>query len=186
MPDSQAGGRSDHDELVEVIKAFLDKYNGRANGAGKTRMQKFVYFGDLHSLQKYGYRLTNADFIPYHHGSYAEEISDILETADGIEAFESPYSDSPQYRNTEPPRLADDKLQIIDEVFDVVVNMSNDELEQASKGSWLYEETEFGTEMDFDEYSGDILPSPTQWRTLSLEDRTPAEEDADSIEGIVE
>lgn len=185
MTDSQAGERSNHDELVEVIKAFLDKYRGPTAGPGKTRVQKLVFFGELYALHEYGYRLTDAEFRPYLHGSYAEEISDILDEADGIEEFESQYSRSTQYRNSQPPRISAEKLKIVDEIWQTTKEMSDEALEFSSKGSWLYENTEFDTPMDFEEYANQLV-SPSKWRSLDLEETDPVGSDAETIDELVE
>lgn len=178
--------RSDREELEEVIKAFLNKYTGQNAGLNEIRIHKHVFYGELYALHEYGYRLTNANFKPYYHGSYAEDIREILQEMEGVEAFKSRYSSKEQYRATEEAKLSDEKLEIIDEVHKQVKNLKNADLEQFTKQSWLYEHNEFGEEMDFEEYKEEILLSPVEWRNLSFDEREPVKEDVDSVAELVE
>jgi uncharacterized phage-associated protein len=187
MSDSVDGDqRTDREELEEVIKAFLNKYTGPDAGLSEFRIHKHVFFGEIYSLHEYGYRLTDASFKPYFHGSYSEDINEILDEMEGVTQFESRYADEAQYRATEEAKLSSEKLAIVDEVHEQVKHLSSEALGQFTKGTWLYENNEFDTQMDFEEYKDEVLMSPVEWRDIEIGERNPVEEDVGSVAELVE
>lgn len=181
----QPGERTDRDELREVMLAFMEKYKGPSAGPGKTRLHKLVFFGDVYSLHWYGGRLTDANFKAYDHGAFATDIRDLLEEmieSGEVEPFTSRFSHHPQYRNTRKPRLSEEKQQIIDEVWKETMDLSDNALEKFTKGSWLYENTPYDEEMDWEDYKH-VVGHATQWRDIvgDLSEKEPVEDDAETI-----
>lgn len=181
-------GRTDRDELREVVLAFVDKFRGAQSGPGKTRLQKFVFFADVYGVHWYGSRLTDADFKTYKYGAFSAEVADALDhlhETGAIEEIDNEY-DGTQYNALREPRLNEEKREIIDEVWPHVMDLSRETLEQFSKGSWLYENTAFDTEMDWEAYE-QFVGSPTKWRDVveSLDHRDPVDDDAEAVSELL-
>jgi uncharacterized protein YwgA len=117
-----------------------------------------VYLAELISLKNRESRLTNAKYEAYMHGAYSPDISDELEkleeSADTkadmhhgkrVTAFLGPDED---------PSLSDETNEILDSIEKILreTRISNDDLGKWSKETWLYENTAFGKQMDFDNY----------------------------------
>lgn len=179
------GNRTDREEMAEVVKAFLNQYQGPTAGATKTRIQKKVFFGDIYCLQNYGYRLTDADFMTYDHGAYSRTLQRVIEEADGVETFDSPHSRNPQYRATEDAKLSDEKLELIESIFDQIYDRDTNDLAHLSKQTWLYKNTPHDEEMDFEHYRDEVMISPVIYRDLELEDPEDYEPKTGSIADIV-
>lgn len=187
--EDTASGRTDRGELREVLLAFMDKYRGHNAGPGKTRLHKFVFFGDLYSLHWYGGRLTDASFKAYDFGAFSEDIQELLETlvnSGEVRTTRSPTGRGEQYHNTRKPKLSREKQEIIDEVWEKVKGLSDPELEQFSKETWLYEETPYDSEMDWEEYK-EIAGTSTQWREVvrSMKEKSPVEDPEDDLEELI-
>lgn len=187
---NKSGERSDRDELREVMLAFMDKYRGPYAGPGKTRLHKLVFFGDVYSLHHYGGRLTDANFKAYNYGAFATDIQELLEemlNTREVEAFQSRFSSHKQFRNTRPPELSEEKQQIIDEVWKETRSLSDHALERFTKESWLYENTPYDEQMDWDEYR-EVIGSASQWREIvrSLEEKNPVNDDAEHVAEILD
>lgn len=178
-------GRSDRDEMAEVVKAFLNQYRGATAGATKTRIQKMVFFGDIYCLQNFGYRLTNADFMTYDHGAYSRTLEDVVNDSESIETFDSPYSRNPQYRATEPARISDEKAELVEHIFQKIVNRDTEDLAHLSKQTWLYKNTTHGDVMDFDRYRDDVMISPVIYRELDIEEPSEVNSKTGSVADIV-
>ena len=143
-------------EASDLIRGFLDKYKF----LHEYRLQKLIFFADLFAAEKYGERLTDTDFMPFMYGSYSDDVSNVLQ-----ELEENPDVSSKTDMHhgktvtayvgdsVDTSDLNDEVVEIIEQVHTVTNSKSNEELAQASKDSWLYEETEYAEEMNFREYA---------------------------------
>lgn len=148
--------------LKNIIQGFLLN----SNFLHEFRLQKLVYIADLVSKVKRedSQRLTNADFRPYMYGSYSEELGKTLNKLK--EENELPHKRDRQYGKittvylgSQHPSMSPNEMQvqlqegekeIIEAVSQATKGWSNDELGEWSKDSWLYENTSYGEEMNFD------------------------------------
>lgn len=184
-----ANTRTDRGELREVLLAFMDKYRGQHAAPGKLRLHKFVFFGDLYSLHWYGGRLSDADFKAYDYGAFSEDIQALLselEEVGEVQTTPSPSGRGKQYHNTRPPKLSREKQEIINEVWQNLRSISDDDLEQFSKGTWLYENTPYDEQMDWEAYR-ETIGTATQWREVveSMKEKNPVEAPEDSVVDII-
>ena len=166
---SISGDRSDFRELKEVIKEFLSYMDFAYN----FRLQKQVFYGELWCLNNYGKRLTDADFKPYFHGSFSEDIETALEEmrADGeVEYVNVEKQDGWTFeykRHETGGRLSPGKKEIIKEIYGEVRGLKSKQLAQLSKQNWLFRDTEMGESMDFDRYLDEGTPPTPQLERLS-------------------
>lgn len=160
--DMDQGEQQDgHHNLKSVFQEFLR----RNHFLHEFRVQKLVYLADLVSKLKRGERLTDADFKPYMYGSYSEDLRNTINNSQD----ELPTGKDRHYGNVttvfyggktdkgrsarvfEQPALQDEEAQeIIEAVLEAVDGWRSEELGDWSKESWLYENTPYDEEMDFD------------------------------------
>lgn len=148
--------------LPEVVIGFLEQNEF----LHEYRMQKLIYIADLVSELKKGHekRITNADFKPYMYGTYSEDVRDELQDLSDrgdincqLERkngnITKRYSEKDRRNKSDSDRM-DSKTasinKILEEVNKATFGQSNDDLGEWSKESWLYRNTEYGTEIDFD------------------------------------
>ena len=148
--------------LKEIIQAFL-QHNRFLH---EFRLQKLIYIADLVSKMKNGdsNRLTNADFRPYMYGSYSEKVRRTLDELK--EENELPHKRDRQYgkittvylgsghhsvsQNEMEVQLQNDGEEIVEAVSEAVRDWSSEDLGDWSKSSWLYQNTPYEEEMNFD------------------------------------
>lgn len=144
-----------NDETQEDIKRIIRELLERYDFLHEFRIQKLVYLADLVSKIERGERLTEADFKPYMYGSYSEEIRDTLQELEEEVPNEPDY----QYGNVTTKYTgsgggetvsSDDIEEIIERVKKATSGWSSEELGDWSKESWLYENTDYGSDMNFD------------------------------------
>lgn len=160
--DVDRGEQGDgHHDLKSIFKEFL-RHNHFLH---EFRVQKLVYLADLVSKLKRGERLSDADFKPYMYGSYSEDLRKTVESS----RDELPTGKDRHYGNVttvyyggksdkgqtdevfDEPAIQDEEVQeIIEAVLDAVDGWRSEELGDWSKESWLYENTPYEEEMDFD------------------------------------
>jgi len=160
--DMDQGEQQDgHHDLKSVLQEFL-RHNHFLH---EFRVQKLVYLADLVSKLKRGERLTDADFKPYMYGSYSENLRNTINSSQD----ELPTGKDRHYGNVttvfyggntdkgrsagvfEQPALQDEEAQeIIEAVLEAIDGWRSEELGDWSKESWLYENTPYDEEMDFD------------------------------------
>lgn len=158
--DLEEENGADHD-LQSVFRDFL-RHNHFLH---ELRVQKLVYLADLVSKLTRGERLTDADFKPYMYGSYSEDLRNTIESS----REELPTGKDRHYGNVttvyyggknekgrlsgefDEPDIPDKEVQqIIEAVLEAVDGWRSEELGEWSKESWLYENTPYEEEMDFD------------------------------------
>ena len=67
-----------------MIRSFVARYRY----LHEWRLQKLVFYADLLSLSRRGYRLTAAQFRRHHYGVYSEQVHEALMTMDNLESHE--------------------------------------------------------------------------------------------------
>lgn len=145
----------DLERIKAVVREFLSKYQYLY----EKRIQKLVFYGEIYCLINFGSRLTNANFKPYMYGSFSEDIREALAELDdeGVQTEEVLINGKwvTKYIGEEVDggNLSAPLAAIVDAVHQQTRSQSTEELAQFSKQNWLFEQTEYGDPMDFDEFA---------------------------------
>lgn len=151
----QSGESTGSEDLQAAIGELIEEFEF----LHELRIQKLLYIADLVAQLERGERITDADFKPYMYGSYSEEISNTLSQFEDKGKVE--YSPDYQYGDVttkytdltdgEETTLSDEKAEeILERVKDATEGWTSQDLGEWSKESWLYKNTNYGSEMDFD------------------------------------
>jgi uncharacterized phage-associated protein len=177
--------RTDFRELKEIIKEILHQLDYAYN----YRLQKLVFYGDIWCLQNFGKRLTDASFKPYNYGSYSDDVLDALDEL--VEEGEIEYqrvmkSDGPTRKYLSHPdggELSSAKKEIIKQILDETARLSSEELEQFSKQTWLFKNTEEGEPMNFEFYVENVVLTGSKVEGLARQDNEPL--NVDDFESLI-
>lgn len=142
-------------ELQQLIEGLLEKHNF----LHEYRLQKLVYLAELLYAQRTnGESLTKANFKPYRYGAYSEDVKRALKDLSKQPEIKAEHkrkygNDTCTYK---PNNLDKDHPEHIQKLVDIVVNLSrnvsNDELANWSKSTYLFDKTDYDDIMDFSEY----------------------------------
>lgn len=179
-------------DLEDLIKEILNRHSF----LHEKRIQKLIFLADLHSIQTRGRRLVNADFKPYFHGVFSDDVHLALQNLK--EARVSPDT-APDGRITivflgpEKPfksRLGKVDLQLLEDVLKAYKGLSTDELAQIGKHSLLWETTEHNEIFDYEAYMKNPASrtSPAMIRAYDATIRTATRQAPpafDSIEALM-
>lgn len=141
-------------ERVErVIKGFLSK--DHYDGLFETRIQKLIFYSEVYTIVHYRRRVTEAVYRPYMYGAYSENVSDILSTMDGVKRNRiiRHGNRTIQYSIKGPISNDDSTSKIIDKVHKETKFTDTSDLAQFSKDSYLFENTKYDHEMQFEEFA---------------------------------
>lgn len=147
----ETSGRTD---TRDIIRAFLEEHE---HGVHEFRLQKLIYLLELVLAQE-NERATDLDYKPYMYGSYSEELGDELEKMkrDTNLTTKADYQHgkvtTKYFPSGEEPDIEEDLREKIKKISSEV-DMKNEDLGQWSKETKLYKETEYGTEMNFNDFS---------------------------------
>ncbi|WP_158055957.1 type II toxin-antitoxin system antitoxin SocA domain-containing protein [Halorussus halophilus] len=159
-------------ELEEIIIEFLSKYDALY----EKRIQKLVFYGEIFTAQHFGERLTNSDFMPYHHGPYSRAVTKAITNLRSNERISiNPRRRGQQYTTEEEGgEISESKREWIDQIHEDSKNMGTDGLVDFAKDTWLWQNFDHEENIDFDEYIDQVVPSTQAHYRLYKEDRTPA------------
>lgn len=171
--------RTDKRELKEVIKEFLNHLNFAYN----YRLQKLIFYSEIWCIQEFGRRLTDAEFMPYDHGSFSRDIAEALnelredEEVESESEFRNGNETFRYFHHPEGGELSPGKKEIIRKLHEETRSLSTEQLAQFSKQSWLFKNTEKGQPMDFEYYQEEVvIPYEERQRIAErAEEDTPAE-----------
>ncbi|WP_396611596.1 hypothetical protein ACH9L7_15560 [Haloferax sp. S1W] len=144
--------------IEDAIRGFLNEYEY----LHEFRLQKLLYIAEMINSVSKENRLTDAEFKPYMYGSYSEDLSDTLENLD--ESGEIPSEPDWQYGKTATKYLgtADQQAEheidhnnLFQEIREALKGVTSEDLGKWSKETFLYENTDFGSEMRFDRLDKD-------------------------------
>ena len=168
--DEATEGLESSERLEKVIEGFLQKHRF----LHQYRLQKLVYLAELlYTERTGGDRLTDAEYRPYRYGAYSEDVKKELGSVANRPDVKAEHSrkygnDTWTYKSDNvDPNLPKEVEEVVDLVMKLTRKKSNDELAQFSKSTHLFEETDYDSEMDFDEYI-DHLETGNQpdWKKL--------------------
>jgi uncharacterized phage-associated protein len=184
---SEEGDRSDSEEMGEIIKEFLYPLDW----AYHYRLQKLIFYGEVWCLQTYGKRLTDADFLAHHHGSFSRDIEDALENLreSGEVDFERELKDDgPTYRylhHEDGGEISPAKKEIVRYIHQETASWTTEKLAQFSKQTWLYKNAELEESMDFETYRDEIIIPTEERERVADQVGNPSSDDA-PIEELLE
>jgi len=149
----------------DIIQEFL-RHNRFLH---EYRLQKLIYLLELLSIEENGERVTNLEFKPYMYGSYSEELSNTLEKMireDEVEIqpdmHRGKVTKAIMQKEDSDNDIPQDIRERISKVQNSIEKISNDELANWSKNSWLYKNTDYDDEMEFIDYSHLISSDKSQ------------------------
>lgn len=161
----------DQEELKEIIIEFLSRYEGLY----EKRIQKLIFYGEIHTAKKTGERLTDASFMPYYHGPYSEAVTEALDELE--ESGRIQIREDDQYATgLSGGDLSPKKRHLINKIHEESKRMSTDELVERAKESWLWKNFDHEEDIDFAEYLDEVLMSPEMRSRIDEPERDPAED----------
>lgn len=161
----------DMDELKEIITEFLSKYDGLY----EKRIQKLIFYGEVHTAQETGQRLTDATYIPYDYGPYSKTVTQALNELTEAEKI-SKISNGQYTATSDGGELSPKKKYLIDRIHEMTKRMSTDELVDRAKDTWLWTNFEYAEEMDFATYIDKVVLSPEVRRKIGRLERNPVDD----------
>ena len=153
---------SDLDQLLECLideHTFISEY----------RVHNLVYLAELLYVERTdGTRFSDVSFKPYRYGMYSDELRDTLNkisTQDQISTDE--YTcDSCVYKSSRTKEDSEDVGKLVKVVIDLSRHLSDDELAECVKSSFLFSETGYNETVNFTQYSVYLKTSKSDWKTL--------------------
>lgn len=147
-------------DLEDLLVGFLSNYDF----LHEYRLQKLVYAAELlHAEEEGGDPLVGAGFKPYMYGSYSERVADTLDAIDSRrdivvrpDFHHGKRTDAYRFDGGDTPDLPDHAEDIVDRLHEATKSVTNEELAEWSKESWLYRETDYDEPMDFAEYAAKV------------------------------
>jgi len=140
------------------------------------RIQKLIFYGEVFTAQHFGERLTNSDFMPYHHGPYSQAVTNAishLQSENRISVI--PHRPGSQYMTEEEGgELSPQKKDWIKKIHEDTSSMSTDSLVNFAKDTWLWEEFEHEEYMDFSEYMDEVIPPVQSHYKSAKSEKAPA------------
>jgi hypothetical protein len=153
-----ASGQSTSDRTRDVIRAFVAQYRY----LHEWRIQKLVFYADLMSLSRRGYRLTSVNFRRHHYGVYSDQVHDALREMTDLETHEdSTPTGRPTVRysvagSLGAPTLNREDFALIQEAHEATRELTNEQLADWGKETSLWRSTAQGDVMDFNRYAREI------------------------------
>lgn len=131
----------------------------RYNYLHEWRIQKLVFYADVLSLNRRGYRLTSAQFRKHYYGVFSDQVRDVLwhmadldqrpdRTPTGRETVRFQVSGSLRV-----PTLSKEDVRLIDEAHEATRDLSNEQLADWGKETTIWRVTEQGEPLDLESYA---------------------------------
>ena len=154
-PPGELPGRTARERTEDVIRSFIAQYRY----LHEWRIQKLIFYADLLSLTRRGYRLTSAQFKRHHYGVYSDDVHDALERMTDLNrtADQTPtgratvrYSVS---GSIDVKTLSREDYSLIQEAHEATRSLTNEKLADWGKETTIWRNTTQGELLDFDSYS---------------------------------
>jgi hypothetical protein len=141
--------------LQDVIRSFVARYNY----LHEWRIQKLIFYADMLSLSRRGYRLTSAEFKKHFYGVFSSEIREELwkmtdltqrpdKTPTGKETVRFQLQGSLSI-----PTLSKEDIGLIDEAHEATRGLTNEQLADWGKETTLWRTTDQGATLDLRRYA---------------------------------
>lgn len=142
-----------------------------------------LFYAEVFTVYHYRRRLTLAEFQPHVGGCYSEDVENVLTEHAEIEAARTIRSGDRtiEYRVDTVPDTYDTVARVLDAVTEELSTWSRRELDTFCKNSWLFQHTEFGETMEFDEFNRTIRQDETAGSRLQERLPQPVEVDPEEL-----
>lgn len=140
--------------LQDVIRSFVARYNY----LHEWRIQKLVFYADLLSLSRRGYRLTSADFKKHFYGVFSSNIREELRAMTDLtkRPDKTPTGkDTVRFQlqgSLVLPTLSKEDINLIEEAHEATRDMTNEQLADWGKETTIWRTTEQGALLDIRGY----------------------------------
>jgi hypothetical protein len=139
---------------IIVYLTFKTKY------LTEIRLTKLIYIAEIYSIEKFGRRLSEINFLSYYYGPWSQEISfagEMLSGGDILIEFDTTLHghDASFFKpNVDKPtvRLYEGDLSILDDVLTDWGFKKTPEIIEYAKSTFPYKNSEFGELINFDEH----------------------------------
>jgi len=144
--------------LQDVIRSFVARYNY----LHEWRIQKLVFYADMLSLSRRGYRLTSAEFKKHFYGVFSSEVREELWK---MEDLTQRPDKTPTGKDTvrfqlqgslSAPTLSREDVSLIEEAHQATRELTNEQLADWGKETTLWRTTDQGATLDLRTY-GTVL-----------------------------
>lgn len=164
--------------LQDVIKSFVARYNY----LHEWRIQKLVFYADLLSLSRRGYRLTSADFKKHFYGVFSSNIREELGKMTELDRRpdKTPTGkDTVRFqlrRSLLVPTLSKEDICLIEEAHEATRDLTNEQLADWGKETTIWRTTDQGAPLDLRQYGSvmirDSRADVERYRTLRAKTET--------------
>ena len=139
---------------IIIYFAFKTKY------LTEIRLTKLIYIAEIHSIEKFGRRLSEVNFLNYYYGPWSQEISfagEIISGGDILIEFDTTLHgyDASFFRpNVDKTTisLSDGDISILDDVLNAWGFKKTPEIIEYAKSTFPYKNSEFGELINFDDH----------------------------------
>ena len=141
--------------LQDVIRSFVARYNY----LHEWRVQKLVFYADLLSLSRRGYRLTSAAFTKHFYGVFSSDIREALRSMADLtrRPDKTPTGrDTVRYQfqgSLHVPTLSKEDIILIEEAHQATRDIPNEQLADWGKETTLWRTTDQGAVLDIQRYA---------------------------------
>ena len=149
----------DRDKIKNVIRAYLKLYRY----LHEWRIQKLLFYADVHSLNSRGTRLTRAPFKRYTYGVYSRAIATALSEMSDLKRSPDVAPDGRETVKYSLPEgdkvsgISDEEWRIITEAHEATRAMTTQDIADWGKQTDLWRNSSFGDLLDFDRYAKEIV-----------------------------
>lgn len=157
-PPARGPRTAEQEKLDNVIRYLLNQHSF----LHEKRIQKLVFLADLQMLQTTGKRMVEADFKPFYHGVYSDDVLLSLQSMPDLKTGPDTAPDGREtvvfLREKRPysvKGLTTDEKAVLDEIVSTYGRMSTDELAAIGKSTLLWESSDFGEPFDYAAYRSD-------------------------------
>lgn len=123
------------------------------------RLHKLIYTAELYYIEEFYMRLTNIEFKNYNYGVWSPDVANASVCLDGIslsikeeETTEGHPASFIEPIGERPCKLTKNKICVLDNVLNDWAFRSTDELVAFTKSTLPWEKSDFGENIDLDEY----------------------------------
>jgi len=153
MEPEHATGMDRDERLKELVHYILSNYPDKR--VSTRRLEKIVYVAELESIDRYGHRITDLDFIRHDYGPCSNELLRMAVGEFEHETFEFEGGEGRAFRKPKPVkyRLLEEKtIKIMDTVNGRWGKRSPNALVEYARSTDPYKDAELYAPIDFDKY----------------------------------
>jgi uncharacterized phage-associated protein len=153
MEPEHTTGTDRGERLRELVHYILSNYPDKR--VSTRRLEKIVYVAELESIDRYGHRITDLDFIRHDYGPCSNELLRMAVEEFEHETFEVEGGEGRAFRKPRPTeyRLLEEKtIKILDTVNGRWAKKSPNALVEYSRSTDPYKDANLYSPIDFEKY----------------------------------